>query len=407
MALTRLYLLASLLATAISFRAAHATIPEGSAQELADDDFVVAISTASSRLVLAQGTRAYRAGIRTFIMNSNETEIPFLNKVYAKYRETYEYFPDEEDPDPKRWHAKNPGDFRAAMAPFAAHRHFGNTYKWMLYGDDDTLFFMRGVQQLLSNFDPELPLALSDNLWYETGHPRLESFRCLPCGFNTSNMPAAQTDTGYTPRAACPYCTRKDACPPSKPSCAITGAHGGAGMIFSVGLMRQLDLSYDAALACMNDLRHCSGGDCLVSQCLWRAGYGFTDPGFSLQYTQPYDHVLFDNMEARWFLKSPIESITMGNCGPLCRNVIQHAVSYHVRGKSFPSFAKAAAFMYGLTESYGAAIEFLALQADRGSRGVAAAVGGEEEGGEGGAGGGTNGDGLWEAEEEEGKGTDL
>lgn len=30
------------------------------------------------------------------------------------------------------------------MTPFMAHKQFGDTYKWMLYGDDDTLFFMTG-----------------------------------------------------------------------------------------------------------------------------------------------------------------------------------------------------------------------------------------------------------------------
>lgn len=42
---------------------------------------------------------------------------------------------------------------------------------------------------------------------------------------------------------------------------------------------------------------------CPVPQCLWRAGYGFTDPGHSLLHEEPYRHVLFDNMDGRWFLK--------------------------------------------------------------------------------------------------------
>ena len=31
--------------------------------------------------------------------------------------------------------SKRPGDFRAAQAPFLAHRHYGASYKWMLYGE--------------------------------------------------------------------------------------------------------------------------------------------------------------------------------------------------------------------------------------------------------------------------------
>ncbi|PNH06691.1 hypothetical protein TSOC_006910 [Tetrabaena socialis] len=360
-------LLLSLLAASLATSSSSDSRPGTAAQpELRDEDFVVAISSASSRLVLAQSTRAYRAGMRTLIMTSNASEVPSLNKVYGKYNEVYEHHPDETDPDPKNWHAKFPGDFRAAVAPFAAHRQYGDGYKWLLYGDDDTIFFLPGLRRLLSGFDPELPLALTDNLWYGSGHPRLEAYRCLPCGFNDSALPAAQTNLSYTPRAACPYCTRAAACPPAEPECTITGAHGGAGMVFSVGLMRRMP--YDAALSCMNGIFHCSGGDCLVSQCIWKAGLGFTDPGHSLLHDNPLAHVLFDNMEARFFLKNPIDQLVLGNCDADCRSAIRHAVSFHLRGKSFSSFGKAAAAMFGLAESHAAAIEFLALLADKASR---------------------------------------
>lgn len=43
----------------------------------------------------------------------------------------------------------------------------GETYRWMLYGDDDTLFFVDAVLDLLQPFDPELPYAISDNIWFE------------------------------------------------------------------------------------------------------------------------------------------------------------------------------------------------------------------------------------------------
>ena len=37
----------------------------------------------------------------------------------------------------------------------------------MLYGDDDTLFFVDAVLDLLQPFDPELPYVISDNIWFE------------------------------------------------------------------------------------------------------------------------------------------------------------------------------------------------------------------------------------------------
>lgn len=61
--------------------------------EFAWSDFVVALASSSDRLALAQGTRSFRRGIRTFITTSNQTEVDALNLVLGKYNETYAYFP--------------------------------------------------------------------------------------------------------------------------------------------------------------------------------------------------------------------------------------------------------------------------------------------------------------------------
>ena len=58
------------------------------------------------------------------------------------------------------------GDTRAAIVPFLAHKQLGDTYKWLLYGDDDTVWFMDGVLDVLSDLDPDTPYFIS-------GEPRL------------------------------------------------------------------------------------------------------------------------------------------------------------------------------------------------------------------------------------------
>lgn len=58
--------------------------------------------------------------------------------------------------------------------------------------------------------------------------------------------------------------------------------HGGAGALMSIGLMERLPLSFMDR--CMKDLTRSSGGDALISVCLWRAGYAFTDPGYSFYH---------------------------------------------------------------------------------------------------------------------------
>lgn len=38
---------------------------------------------------------------------------------------------------------------------------FSGNYSWMLYGDDDTLFFIDSVSELLQDFDPSLPYIIT------------------------------------------------------------------------------------------------------------------------------------------------------------------------------------------------------------------------------------------------------
>lgn len=74
-----------------------------------------------------------------------------------QHNETWMYYPD--DIPPRSFYR---GDSRAALAPFLAHKEFGDTYKWLLYGDDDTQFFIDGALRLAQEFDPDLP-------WFITG----------------------------------------------------------------------------------------------------------------------------------------------------------------------------------------------------------------------------------------------
>lgn len=87
----------------------------------------------------------------------------------AENNETWVYYPDD---TPARSFYR--GDSRAALAPFLAHKELGDTYKWMLYGDDDTQFFLDGALRLAKDFDPDLP-------WFITGDAALipEPAKCI------------------------------------------------------------------------------------------------------------------------------------------------------------------------------------------------------------------------------------
>jgi len=47
------------------------------------------------------------------------------------------------------------------QVPFVAHKQLGDTYKWLLYGDDDTVWFMDGVLKFLEDLDPDMPYFIS------------------------------------------------------------------------------------------------------------------------------------------------------------------------------------------------------------------------------------------------------
>ena len=52
----------------------------------------------------------------------------------------------------------------------------GGEWKWMLYGDDDTVFFLDNVVALLETLDWRQPYLLSDSLWWPEGGSGTEIF---------------------------------------------------------------------------------------------------------------------------------------------------------------------------------------------------------------------------------------
>ena len=81
----------------------------------------------------------------------------------------------------------------------------------------------------------------------------------------------------------------------SENACVLCSMHGGAGALMSIGLMERLPLSFMDK--CMSEMSRSSGGDALISVCLWKAGFGFTDPGYS-----------FYHWEAKYFDPGPENS---------------------------------------------------------------------------------------------------
>lgn len=75
------------------------------------------------------------------------------------------------------------------MAPFIANNTAGiDSYKWMLFGDDDTVFYVDNILRMLETLDHTMPYILSDHIWFPTD---LESKALMPLPSCCLVMPCA------------------------------------------------------------------------------------------------------------------------------------------------------------------------------------------------------------------------
>ncbi len=57
------------------------------------------------------------------------------------------------------------------MTPFLANQSLGvDSYKWILFGEDDMVFFINNAMKLLEHLDHNLPCFLTDNIQYPQQH---------------------------------------------------------------------------------------------------------------------------------------------------------------------------------------------------------------------------------------------
>jgi hypothetical protein len=164
------------------------------------------------------------------------------------------------------------------MLPLYVWDYLGDTFKWLLVCDDDTVFFRTPVKQTLEEFDHTLPYFLSDSFFHQHQRPRWDVPTCLPCHSNSTMSPQLR---------GCP-CKPEVAClKPGLPKVPVADcvrlwggkwrwhAFGGAGWILSAGLVKQLAKKREAYETCVwkvNDY-----GDRSASTCLWRMGFAPTE----------------------------------------------------------------------------------------------------------------------------------
>jgi hypothetical protein len=124
------------------------------------DAFLFVTASSVERASLLTASRLWRKHIPAFAL----VNCPALAAAHAlEGLEELDYYPDASAVP------SNPGVHRLAMAPALAAAHLAKTnsnYRWMLYGDDDTVFVVHNVQQLLRGYNAALPVLLSDSYWW-------------------------------------------------------------------------------------------------------------------------------------------------------------------------------------------------------------------------------------------------
>lgn len=81
------------------------------------------------------------------------------------------------------------------MTPFLANQSLGvDSFKWILFGEDDTVFFISNALKLLEHLDHNLPYLLTDNIQYPQQHINGEVQLSCACTYANVHMcPIAAT----------------------------------------------------------------------------------------------------------------------------------------------------------------------------------------------------------------------
>eukprot|EP00798_Chlamydomonas_sp_ICE-L_P003746 gene3746-13806_t len=281
---------------------------------LKNEDFVIVLPCAvGRRLLLAHATRAWRQGIRTLVaINGSDEMAKRLTKEYSnEHNEFYVAAPDD-------------GEGYWAYGPVLAHRYFKGDYKWMLHGDDDTIFFLHAVKTLLKDYDhqtihaisaPQSPKHLSpfpDRTFFAT---------CVPCFFNPDNPP-----TGDLRGVGPPLTKPLDPSGQGSDSVVSTGiwragvAHTNPSYAYAEANTTQHNTTSDNTAHPTLTGTRAKGSDGIVSGCIVKFGVAYTNPG----YVYAYNDSLYQVFQSDWpdqnsHLTTPLAKLVSDKCDYRCK----------------------------------------------------------------------------------------
>ncbi|GLI65422.1 hypothetical protein VaNZ11_008988 [Volvox africanus] len=323
-------------------------------------DLAVTFTVDSNNVALVEASRLWRAGIQTHMIVDESLDVNTLRILGAPNNESFTVVPA---------FPGHPGALRHVLAPLFAFEALGGGqggFKWLLVGDADTIFAPRAVLELLTELGVAAgePHVISDFLVECDSYncppdrcpacfaPKRMDPRCLPCGNGTTVTSSGAAAAAVCPCRIPPSCSGPRASPtgPIPDECPIVteiSAYGGAGIIYSAGMLRELtgDPSFYAAEALKTLLYERPFGDVALAELLRLGGYGFTrlpmatplalDPHRESSTRRFSSYSIYN--DRRTPKEQFRELVSLGQRSP---RALQQMVSYHVHtwpGEDFGS----------------------------------------------------------------------
>lgn len=235
----------------------------------------------------------------------------------------------------------------------------------MLFGHDDTFFFVNNVLELLQDFDPDLPYVITDHFWWtdeplKSANPQTDFYHsseyaphCMPCHWGKEEeQRALQGRTGDLPLPFPPYpgcpCTLEHICKNDKRGFFETScdaplkplpvrAQIGAGALISKGFLEKVPLAFMEQ--CILDLPAAPRANALFSHCIQQAGYAFTSPGHAFFHWDaksfdpgPLDSQMHPGPLNSLLLLHAFQNASLGTADEVSRELVSHVISAHMEG---------------------------------------------------------------------------
>ncbi|GIL55876.1 hypothetical protein Vafri_11369 [Volvox africanus] len=237
----------------VLFAASTSKCSTGSTATYTLSDLAVTFTVDSKNVALIEASRIWRAGIRTHIIVDESLDVNTLRILGAPNNESFTVVPA---------FPGHPGALRHVLAPLFAFEALGGGeggFKWLLVGDADTVFAPHAVLEMLTELGVTAsePHVLSDflvecdpyncppNRCPACFAPKRTDPRCLPCGNSTTEKNVGAAAAAVCPCRIPPSCSGPRAKPtePIPDECPIEteiSAYGGAGIVYSAGMLREL-----------------------------------------------------------------------------------------------------------------------------------------------------------------------